>query len=629
MENSTNTVLNTYLKDTVKDDKYGFSFTKENSGGLGAIIHAIILAQHYSSLHNLNLVLVEEGRKIPRFNGNSDLTPSGLPRKSDLKIQKNISSINNDLLDDISINNDLLNNDLLNNDLLNNGNLKDWHSYFTSYKFYSSSNISNGVWNSTPNGWNKSPPSNFNNKRIEWYSQQCKKVYKLRPDILYEINERIKLSGFNPDTDTVLHIRRTDKISTMKNYTENGKIVQSHGREGRESGVVPLEYYVEQTLKVWDISESKRIFLCTDDKDICEWMKNRFSKESIEVIWDKSESQRAMQYLRMINKITKDEAWEENMVGLVNMEILIRSKYLIGGRMSYFFRVAELVRYPKPTLNIKDTDKFGKAPYAELDEPFEYPIKIQKEIIPSKTNLPFPVVSLSYKDGLNSLTETLTEERIVVIKDFLSDKFISLLKRKIPEYKEQWWECAFLPYINKDDKYIYKSLKIPSISPQCKERRRFARSIHNQGHFSYSYHQSGAHKSSCRCYVCILKQVFKSDEIKLALSNIIGSKVTGYNEFFASKYQQGDFLSMHHDNNKGDYTFVLSLTSDWNPSHGGLTHFWDDKNKEVYKTVTPSFGSLLLFKLDDLKQMDHFVSIVTTQKRRYAFTGWITVSDKT
>jgi Rps23 Pro-64 3,4-dihydroxylase Tpa1-like proline 4-hydroxylase len=106
-----------------------------------------------------------------------------------------------------------------------------------------------------------------------------------------------------------------------------------------------------------------------------------------------------------------------------------------------------------------------------------------------------------------------------------------------------------------------------------------------------------------------------------AFSNIVGKKVIGMAEIFASKYERDNFLSIHHDKNNGDYAFILSLTENWNPVHGGNTHFVDE-HKSIYKTVSPKFNTLTIFKLSPDKQMDHFVSRVCCSKSRYAFTGW-------
>jgi Rps23 Pro-64 3,4-dihydroxylase Tpa1-like proline 4-hydroxylase len=77
------------------------------------------------------------------------------------------------------------------------------------------------------------------------------------------------------------------------------------------------------------------------------------------------------------------------------------------------------------------------------------------------------------------------------------------------------------------------------------------------------------------------------------------------------------------EKNKGDYAFVYQLTKDWNPSHGGILNFWNAETKEL-QSVYPEYNSLVIFKIKDLENTDHFVSMNTSDKSRYAYTGWFT-----
>jgi hypothetical protein len=647
--------------------KYGYSFEKDNAGGLGALIHSMMLAKHYAKLNDHAFVLVEEGKHIFYFNGHH--------RNAD-------------------------------------GKDKGWHDYFVPFEYVAEEEIKGGIWVTCPKGWTRQVPGEKKENeaekekeekteenqekleteekeeteekteekeetkesklddsatgavplRIQWYSDLCREIYVLQPDILKEIDARIERSGFNAETDLALHVRRTDKIFQMRDYEEKGKKIASNVSDKRESGVVTLEYYLEKTLEVWPESGASRIFLCTDDTEIRAWFKEKFSQHSIPVIWDESENVegRAMHLLRMNGKLTREQAWEENLVAMTNMEMLIRARYIIGGRMSYFFRVAELIRYPKPSLNIKDSDVFGKSPYAQPGEKVVFPLKIQgKEdddeslsgssddegdkdededeksfdswkVSPEyKTNttawdLSQSAINLAYTTPDEELIQQLETKRIIRVRDFLNKAAADIIRQKIPAYRSSWWTHAFMPSIT-DNILKWDAKHHDATDPICKQRYRVAKSRFDLGEFAYSYHrsESKSHYDACSCFGCTLEKIFLTEECKSALSNLIGKRIVSFNEVFASKYQEGDFLSIHHDKKKGDYTFILSLNDDWNPTHGGLTHFWDAASKEIYMTAVPLFGALTIFKLDDTKQIDHFVSTVVTPKNRYAFTGWI------
>ena len=95
-----------------------------------------------------------------------------------------------------------------------------------------------------------------------------------------------------------------------------------------------------------------RIYICTDNLDVCLEIKNYFSIKNIDVVWDNSESKDPLQLIRWSGKLSKTKAQEETMNGFKNIFIMRDAKYLIGGRMSYFFRIAELLRFPRKTINI-------------------------------------------------------------------------------------------------------------------------------------------------------------------------------------------------------------------------------------------------------------------------------------
>jgi hypothetical protein len=136
------------------------------------------------------------------------------------------------------------------------------------------------------------------------------------------------------------------------------------------------------------------------------------------------------------------------------------------------------------------------------------------------------------------------------------------------------------------------------------------------GFFTYSFTKSSDHISVCDCFMCNFRQyisfVFKDHiEKNTELQDLV------LDEMFFSVYEPGDFLSTHHDKNKGDVAFVLNLTKNWRPEYGGVFHC----NGEY---VTPEFNSLMFFEIPDEEGIEHFVSEVSKRapNPRIAVTGW-------
>lgn len=536
---------------------YGFSFAQENPGGFGAALYAVMMAMHYARLNNHKFALVREGLRVKCFNGDFVGYVDDLPNEPE----------------------------------------RTFHSYFKSLDVCDQKETV-AIWRSCPNGFTTDPPSGEN--RLKWYSDLMKEIYQLKDEIKKEIEERVKRSNFQSETDIVLHIRRADKISgTMK-----------------ESGVLPTIEYVEQTIKIikkyFPNRKDLRIFVCTDDKLVIDELRVEFSKYDLPIIHDQTETLLPIRELRLTGKITKSQAWEEDMVAMTNLEIMSKGLYLIGGRMSYFFRVAELLRYPLQTLNIKDQEKFGKAHYAEPSEFFANPMREGRY-----ENF----VNDAYKIFRTDLMCELDKNYIITLNDFMSEEAAIQVKSDMPKFHDNWWVHAILPSSSEGWERVHLNVGDPNI-PNALQ---YAENAANSGQFAYHFLRTvGGHYETCNCYMCSLHKTFESYEVLKVLSNIVGKQVIGVGEMFASKYERDNFLTIHHDKNKGDYTFILSLTEGWNPTHGGNTHFVDESNS-IYKTVSPKFNTLTIFKLTPEKQMNHFVSRVCGPKPRYAFTGWFNV----
>ena len=108
------------------------------------------------------------------------------------------------------------------------------------------------------------------------------------------------------------------------------------------------------------------------------------------------------------------------------------------------------------------------------------------------------------------------------------------------------------------------------------------------------------------------------------------SQITGHDNLtwvttstFTSKYESGDFLNIHTDENHGKIAFVYQLTENWKPGFGGLFMRIGDDDK-VDKTVIPTFNELTLFDVSN-NGVPHMVTqvIKNLPHTRIGYSGWL------
>ena len=149
-----------YIKRYRMTDFYGYNFTLMDSGGLGAILHDVLLANIYAIHNNLTLCFTEEGYTIPRLNGS--ISDTDIPDKV-------------------------------------------WHSYFKSFHIVKQRECK-GEWPAyLPN---TVAPSDW---PMDKYAAVLQSICDFDPDVEKEINEMVAKTPFNSTTDIVLHIRMTFK----------------------------------------------------------------------------------------------------------------------------------------------------------------------------------------------------------------------------------------------------------------------------------------------------------------------------------------------------------------------------------------------------------------------------------
>ena len=455
-----------------------------------------------------------------------------------------------------------------------------WHSYFKTFPIINQ--------NDCLETWNKLlVNTSFINTNIASFSDALiNKIFILQDEIVNIITKKIDETPFNSSTDIVLHIRQTDKII--------------------ESQFIPIEKYVDECQYVLQNfqSEKTRLYICTDDQSVCPQIKNEFIKRNhnIEIVWDDKESKDPLHELRSKSNLEKSISQMETLNAFKNLFIMKNAKYLIGGRTSYFFRIAELLRYPKPTLNVKDNDKFGVAHYSEIP----YCIR--------------PYMKKTIPDFINNISDELIyqysqkykEEKIINIPNFISEKILEQSRSEIENYK--WWSYATIPN-NNIWKPEYNEFITSERSNECQ------RNIEDLK-FCYRYKIClGNHYDTCYCISCKLKDTISSFHVTDLLCKIVGCRNLRAGEILLTNYGKDDFLSLHEDNKKGDIAVTFSLTYGWHPCYGGILHFCDNENN-IYKSIVPNLGCLTIFDLDNQKGKTHFVSSVNVTKNRYTLTAW-------
>lgn len=517
---------------------YGYSFEDINSGGLGAIIYSVLLARKYTLDYSYNFYLTKEGYNIPRLNGSIDDNP----------------------------------------DLEN----KNWHSYFDSFLIKSKDEC-NSFWPTLIEN------THIKKDNIETYRSILQNdVFILKDDIKNIIDDEVKKTPFNKDTDIVLHIRKTDKINdeVLFELTDDMYINDT-------------EYIINKFFK----DKKIRIYICTDYKPICETIKEYFSKKNIDVVWDDKESDEALQFIRWSGKMNKTIAQSETINAFKNLYIMKNGLYLIGGRMSYFYRIAELLRNDK-CFNIQDNYKFGKADYSNED----YLVRVSK----NNQIRDFINTNIDYK---HYNKEYLKNNR-VVIKKFINYNIAKAAHNMFEKYDKKWWTYAIMPNIN-----IWKPLYISVDDPSLNYYLSYCEKHLENKSFTYRFRrQIGTHYDTCKCITCLLNNTLTSQPFIEVLENISGLKALVCNEINISYYSKDDFISIHADHKKGDFAITLSLTDDWSATYGGLLHFCDN-SYNIIETLIPSLGTLCIFKIIDDKS-HHFVSKVNVNKNRYVISGW-------
>ena len=236
--------------------------------------------------------------------------------------------------------------------------------------------------------------------------------------------------------------------------------------------------------------------------------------------------------------------------------------------------------------------------------------------------------SLNKNLNKEELKNQFREDKAVAINNFLDNDCAEALHKFLnEEMPEDWWHASF--YYGKEgggyDDGVQNIRRfegnLPIIENKLKETNEFFLS----GFFCYNFDRTvDNHYDECPCLECSYRVFLKSDELLNFIKEITGAEVNTPQEFFSSRFTANQFLSPHHDINKGKIASVLSLSKDWKPEYGGNLHFMTEDYKKVTRIVQPEFNRLVLFDIPSRNGIPHFVSHVapSVKNKRISITGW-------
>jgi len=250
---------------------------------------------------------------------------------------------------------------------------------------------------------------------------------------------------------------------------------------------------------------------------------------------------------------------------------------------------------------------------------------IEQNFIKGEKNMLF---TINKELDVSLLRSQYEKSKSIVIEDFLDDKSVETLYNFFTnDMPEDWWHTSYrIPSLNNDVQHIRRTAENVK---HINNIYNFGWKDFNKGLFTYIFDRSLNHYSSCTCIECKFKQFLVSDEMKTFIYNITGEKITTLGEVFSSRYTSGQFLSPHHDIDKGKFSLVYSLSKNWKPEWGGNLYLLEDDWVTIKKCILSSYNRLALTLMNSpiqgKKGTPHFVSQIANgvTEPRLSITGWV------
>jgi hypothetical protein len=245
---------------------------------------------------------------------------------------------------------------------------------------------------------------------------------------------------------------------------------------------------------------------------------------------------------------------------------------------------------------------------------------MQENILGNNLNLQInPQLDLEY------LKDTFTKTRSVVIENFLTkESALNLYNFFTKIMPKDWWYISYAGH--------YDKMKMERLTDEYLSKTDLQKEVYEphyasmaKGNFSYIFNRTGPHFPECTCGYCQYLKLMQSPLTLGIFSKITGQSYSHLGEFFASEFTPGQFLSKHHDIQKGKLSAVYSLAKDWDSTFGGNLYILKDDWKTVEKVVLSTFNRMNLMEIPDGRGKPHFVSQVShgVKQHRLSITGWI------
>tara|TARA_R100000544_G_scaffold4464_2_gene1741 strand:+ start:165 stop:878 length:714 start_codon:yes stop_codon:yes gene_type:complete len=234
---------------------------------------------------------------------------------------------------------------------------------------------------------------------------------------------------------------------------------------------------------------------------------------------------------------------------------------------------------------------------------------------------------INKKLNINKLSKEFKEKKAIRIDNFFDEDFANKLNHFFTKVMPRdWWYLSTMPK-RPDCIEVTDNVRLNGehdSNTLITYKKAIAESAFQQGQFSYSFKRTiENHHESCICMECELRSFLKSPEAIKLINRITGAEIKEATQLFSSLYEEGDFLSIHHDGPNGKVGFVFNLCPGWKADWGGLLHTLDDDQQAVTKTYVPGFNTLTLFDSSQDTGYPHYVShVLKTDAKRISFTGW-------
>jgi Rps23 Pro-64 3,4-dihydroxylase Tpa1-like proline 4-hydroxylase len=234
--------------------------------------------------------------------------------------------------------------------------------------------------------------------------------------------------------------------------------------------------------------------------------------------------------------------------------------------------------------------------------------------------------TIENQEVVNNKRLEFERNKILNIDDFLSQESVDKIYNFLDNMHEDWWYSYFNFQNEKNPENKPISFRnFPENNENNNLHHQMTLDTFSKNMFSYSFNRTYQdHYSTCSCQLCNFICFLKSPLFISKISDLTGYNLTMINEIFASKYVSGNFLSPHHDLNKGKIGFTFYLTPNWSAQYGGILHILSDDYKDIVRSYVPKNNCAVLFDIPSQSGIPHFVSHVAPgiTKKRLAITCW-------